>query len=191
MENSKKNKIKKWSKVAGITALSVLFCGVITLAIVLNVPQNVSNEPIQEVTTKEIEFGVPMSNAVVTKDFADDRLQYNESLNRWEIHLSVDFSSENDNVLAVSDGVVTAIDSNALDGYIIEISHSDGFSSIYSSLNNVINVNIGDTVSMGQVIGKADATASNESLSGSHLHFTLLKDGVEVDPNNYLDLQNK
>ncbi|MBP3619287.1 MAG: M23 family metallopeptidase, partial [Clostridia bacterium] len=77
------------------------------------------------------------------------------------------------------------------DGCVITINHSDGFVSVYSSLEEDALVAQGDKVSKGQLIGKAAATATNESLSGGHLHFQLFKDGKEVDPNNYLDLQNK
>ena len=46
-------------------------------------------------------------------------------------------------------------------------------------------------VSEPAVIAVASTTASNEVSDGSHLHLTLYHNGVEVDPNNYLDLQNK
>ena len=79
----------------------------------------------------------------------------------------------------------------SLDGYVVEISHENGFVSVYSSLSEKVEVKTGDKVSAGQKIGSASDLATNESKTGSHLHFTLLKDGQEVDPNNYIDMQNK
>lgn len=187
MEIKKESKFMKLFRRYGVLSLACVFCLVIALVVGLTVTKG-EEKP---VSTEAIKFSLPMENAVVVKDYANDHLQFNESLNRWEIHLSVDLSSENNNVYSVASGVVTAVSSNSLEGYCVEISHSDGFVSIYSSLNEAVEVSVGDKISAGQKIGSADSTASNESKSGSHLHFTLLKDGEEVDPNNYLDLQNK
>lgn len=193
-EANKKNneeKSRNWKRPVGVFALVFAFCFVMSLAIALNVSQSIQEAPNEPVSTKEIEFSVPMSNAVVVKDYAEDHLQYNASLNRWEIHLAVDLASDDNKVYACCDGVVTAIDSNSLDGYVVKIEHDDGFSSVYGSLGAVNSIKVGDSVVMGQTIGLADTTASNESKQGGHLHFTMFKDNVEVDPNNYLDLQNK
>ncbi len=185
MEIKEEGKFKKLFKRYGVLSLACVFSLALALGIALGIPKT---EP---VTTSNIEFGLPMTNAVVVKDYADDRLQLNESLNRWEIHLAVDMSSENDAVFSIYDGVVDSVDSNSLDGYIVTINHSDGFVSVYSSLSDNVQVKEGDSVRKGQQIGNASDTATNESKDGAHLHFVLMKDGVEVDPNNYLDLQNK
>lgn len=190
-QKNQKNKNRNWKKPAGIALMVALFCGVMSLAIALNVSNDGVEKEIEPVSTKEIEFSVPMSNAVVVKDYADDHLQYNASLNRWEIHLAVDMASENGDVFACCDGKVLSIDSNSLEGYVVKISHDDGFVSVYGSLSDVEGLKVGDTVRMGQKLGIADTSAANESKQGGHLHFAMLKDGVEVDPNNYLDLQNK
>ena len=132
-----------------------------------------------------------MTNATILKDYADDHLQFNENLNRWEIHLALDMSSENANVMSVLDGTVASVECNSLEGCVVTINHADGFVSVYGSLEEEALIKVGDKVSKGQLIGKASSTAANEAVKGNHLHFQLLKDGVEVDPNNYLDLQNK
>ena len=46
-------------------------------------------------------------------------------------------------------------------------------------------------VNAGQKIGTMSESASDEVLTGAHLHFELLKDGQKVDPANYLTLENK
>lgn len=187
----KENKFKRFFKRYGALSLACILSLGILLGIGVSLPLEEEGQEKQPVNTGVIEFALPMQNAVVVKDYADDRLQLNESLNRWEIHLAIDLASENDNVFAVCDGIVTSVDSNSLEGYIIQIEHDDGFVSVYSSLSDSVNVKEGDKVLSGQLIGYASTTATNESVDGSHLHFVLLKDGVEVDPNNYLDLQNK
>lgn len=188
MEIKKENKFKRNFKKIAVLGLACVFCVGIALTIAFAVPSGKEQVP---VSTSGITFALPMENAVVVKDFADDRLQKNDSLNRWEIHLAVDLASENANVFAISDGVVASVDSNSLEGYIITIQHNEGYQSIYSSLSQDVKVKEGDKVSKGQLIGQASDAASNESKSGAHLHLVMLKNGEEVDPNNYLDLQNK
>lgn len=185
----KENKFKNFFKRYGLLSFACVLSVGVLLAIGLALPVEPQEE--QPVSTGVMQFELPMESAVVIKDYADDRLQFNESLNRWEIHLAIDLASESDSVFSVCNGVVSSVSSNSLDGYMIEIEHADGFVSVYSSLSEDIKVNVGDSVAGGQLIGYASSSAANESLSGGHLHFTLLKDGAEVDPNNYLDLQNK
>lgn len=187
MEIEKSNKFKKMFKRYGVLGLACVFSIAIALTIAFTVP----NDDGKEVGTDTLKFGLPMSNAVIIKDYADDRLQFNESLNRWEIHLALDLSSENAAVYSICDGVVSSVESNSLDGYVIKIEHADGFVSVYSSLAEDVKVKVGDKVTRGQQIANASNTATNESKSGRHLHLMMLKDGKEVDPNNYLDLQNK
>ncbi len=186
MEIKNETKLKSFFKRYGVLTLAC----VIALAVALSIGLNVAKQS-SPVSTTQMNFSLPMNNAVVVKDFADDRLQNNEVLNRWEIHLSMDLTSEDKNVFSVLDGVVSKVDSNSLEGNYIEIQHDNGFVSVYSSLEDSITVKEGDKIEKGQQIGKASSTATNEKVDGGHLHFTLFKDGQEVDPNNYLDLQNK
>ncbi len=186
MDIKTKAKFKNFFKRYGV--FSVAF--ICAMAIVLGVAVGTSEQDVP-VSVATIEFSLPMKNAVVVKDFADDHLQFNASLNRWEVHLGIDLVSENENVFNVADGVVTLVENNSLEGCVVEISHQDGFVSRYSSLSSDLRVSVGDKVVAGENIAKIDKTASNESADGSHLHFVLMKNNVEIDPNYYLDLQNK
>ena len=103
MEIEKSNKFKKMFKRYGVLGLACVFSIAIALTIAFTVP----NDDGKEVGTDTLKFGLPMSNAVIIKDYADDRLQFNESLNRWEIHLALDLSSENAAVYSICDGVVS------------------------------------------------------------------------------------
>lgn len=187
MEIKNESKFKTFFKRYGV----LTFACVCSIALALTIGLSVKDETGEPVNTTQISFGLPMNNAVVIKDYADDHLQFNASMRRWEIHLAVDLSSENADVFSVADGVVASVSSNSLEGYIVTIEHSDGFVSVYSSLDENLAVVSGDKVKKGQKIGSASDDATNESKDGGHLHFTLFKDNLEVDPNVYLDLQNK
>jgi|GEM_PF-1860283 len=62
------------------------------------------------------------------------------------------------------------------DGYIVELTHSGGFTSVYQGLSQV-DVTAGQQLTIGQAIG---VTESGE------VTFSLLKDNVEVSPLEYL-----
>lgn len=181
-----KEENKQSLKRLGAVSIACLVALVIALAIAFGVRGGT-----KDVSTSALSFALPMNNSVVVKDYADNRLQHNPSLKRWEIHLSVDLASEDSTVFSIYDGIVSKVDVNSVEGRIIKIEHEGGFVSVYSSLEDEVEVKEGDRVKKGQAIGKASTSGANESKSGAHLHFTLFKDGLEVDPNNYLDLQNK
>ncbi len=202
MEIKNKGKFINFMKSYGtILVSSVLVIAIaITLLIVGLSPspsqiteENV-NPPIIEdtpVSTPAITYSLPMNNASVVKDYSIKELQYNQTLNRWEAHLSVDLMSLDATVMAIRDGVVTSVENDFLMGNVVTIEHADGLVSVYASLEDNILVKVGDSVTNGQVIGYAGSTASSESAEGVHLDFAMLLNGEEVDPNDYLALQNK
>ncbi|MGN1227295.1 MAG: peptidoglycan DD-metalloendopeptidase family protein, partial [Christensenellales bacterium] len=63
--------------------------------------------------------------------------------------------------------------------------------SLYSSLDSAVNVKVGDEVKSGDVIGKVGDTANGEHTDGAHLHFEFYRDGVKVNPNDYIAFAEK
>lgn len=187
MEIEKKNGfiefIKKYGMyvAVGVVVFAVALTFTLVAALNQTVPTNTSN----------LVFRMPMENASVIKDFSNTELQNNETLNQWEAHMSIDLSAENSDVFSVLDGTVSSVSYSFLEGHTVEIKHTNGFASIYSSLNENVLVKEGDKVSAGQKIGSAGESASGELDLGSHLCFTMLLNDKSVDPNNYLDLQQK
>lgn len=151
---------------------------------------NLNIEPELPVSGNAIVYSLPMKNASVVKDYSDQFLQFNQSMARWEAHLSVDIVGIDSDVMAIRDGTVIDVEYDYLMGNIIKIEHGDGLVSVYASLDN-INVAVGDFVESGQVIATAGSSAISEEYDGAHLDFSMLLNGEEVDPNDYLALQNK
>lgn len=88
-------------------------------------------------------------------------------------------------VKAAAAGTVVAVGSGSGSrsyGNNIEISHVDGFSTLYAHLNSS-NVRIGQKVAQGEVVAQSGNTGFS---SGPHLHFELKKNGAKVDPGPYL-----
>ena len=138
-----------------------------------------------------LSFGLPMSNATIIKDYTDVKLEYNPTLDRWESHMYIDFTSNDLSVMSVLDGEILSVEYDYLTGYVVVIQHRDGFVSKYASLSDDVKVKKGDKIKKGDIIGQASNLAASSSAYGEHLEFTLLKDDKKIDPNNYLDLQEK
>ncbi len=97
-----------------------------------------------------------------------------------------DYSSEEIfDVVSVLAGNVSNITENTLTGKVIEITHDNGLVTVYQSLSET-NVVVGDTVIRGQVIGKSGLANISSSL-GNHLHFEVILNGVNINPENCYD----
>ena len=99
----------------------------------------------------------------------------------------VTWTSSDETVAAVSqDGTVTAVYEDDRYGTSVEITHKGDVVTIYSNLSNSDMVEIGDTVTGGQIIGGVGSTGLFESLEPAHLHFEMLKGGAYVNPADYI-----
>ena len=83
-------------------------------------------------------------------------------------------------VTAIYEGVVTEVIDDELYGVSVTIKHSDEVVSIYSSLSDV-TVHVNDTISQGEVIGKA-STSVEDIDAGVHVHLEILVNGNYVNP---------
>ncbi|MCQ2564342.1 MAG: M23 family metallopeptidase [Clostridia bacterium] len=195
MENSNTNQKKKFALnylYAGIVAFLVIACAV-TIALVSKTPTTTTGDVGEVVVpTATTTYVVPIDNATIQKDYSASELQYNDTLKQWEIHKAIDFLAGEDlKVVAVSDGTVSNVYTNYLEGTVVEISHKNGVVSVYKSLANEVKVAVGDKVTAGQMIGEAGSTMAQELNGGKHLHFEMSVNGAKVDPNDYISLGNK
>ena len=186
---------------ASIVLLFVL--GLFVFAIIFSATNTGSNNPIINDDSNHIDnevstpvatvktYALPLLNATLLKGYYDKELVFNDSLRHWETHRSLDLTSDNTTVMSIADGVVKEVYSNYLEGNVIKIEHADGLMSVYASLDDNINLKVGDVVSKGQVVGVMSDSAYSEVKTGNHLHFTMLKDGEKVDPLAYLNIDYK
>ena len=118
---------------------------------------------------------------------------YNQTLNSYYEHKGLDFAAEaGANVLAVEDGKIESIyKGDLLSGTEIVVSHADGLKSVYRFVTEADGVAVGDTVKKGDVIATVAEANGNEYKDGAHLHFEVLKEGVQVDPAVYLTMEEK
>lgn len=129
----------------------------------------------------------PLNGEVVTV-FSVDRLVYSETLGDWRTHDGIDIAAvQGTTVLSASSGTVSSVTDDLLMGTTVTIRHDGGYETTYANLQARPNVEAGETVSAGQIIGAVGRTAAAESAQGPHLHFAVTKDGSPVDPSEYLN----
>ena len=139
----------------------------------------------EEITTKS-EFIFPVEGDII-KEFAKDNLIYSETLEEWITHTGIDIKAEKASVVkAVANGTVKSIKNDPRYGLTVTIEHSNGFVSSYSSLLTAEFVKEGEKVTQGQTIGTVGNSAVFEVSEDSHLHFELIKDGSNINPEIYL-----
>lgn len=92
---------------------------------------------------------------------------------------------ENFDVVSILDGVVSSVKEDDLLGKIVEIKHDNGIISVYESLSEIL-VKENDVVNQGMIIGKSGQANIAKELN-DHLHFELIINGSNVDPEKYYD----
>jgi murein DD-endopeptidase MepM/ murein hydrolase activator NlpD len=101
------------------------------------------------------------------------------------LHNGIDLSGTglNSNIYAANSGTVTLVRTHGGYGKTVIINHNNGYYSLYGHLNGY-TVEVGQTVTKGQVIGKMGNTGVS---TGIHLHFSIflgdpMKYAPTIDP---------
>ncbi len=100
------------------------------------------------------------------------------------MHTGVDFrGNAGDPVKATAAGTVTVAGWSGGYGRMVEIDHGNGLSTRYGHLSK-IEVNVGDRVRLGQIVGRLGSTGRS---TGPHVHYETRIDGEAVDPQKFLN----
>ena len=130
---------------------------------------------------------VKSDDAYVTNEYSMETLIYSVTLDQYMTHCGMDIEAPEDTqVVSAAPGTVTAVYEDDRYGTSVEITHSGGFITVYSNLSTSDLVEVGDVVVAGKVIGGVGTTGLFESLEPAHLHLEMLKDGVYVNPADYI-----
>ena len=140
-----------------------------------------------------IVFAVPVGGQYsIMKEFSATELQYNVTLNRWEAHKATSLAAAlGTPVLATYAGTVTSVSSNNSYGTVITIDHGDGLRTIYSGVDANVLVSSGDRIEKGQRIASVGRTAVIFEKDPPHVHIQVLRNGVKINPAQYIDFSNK
>lgn len=85
-------------------------------------------------------------------------------------------------IKATAAGVVTISEPRNGYGYLVEINHGSGLITRYAHASAIV-VSVGDVVEKGQQVAIMGTTGRS---TGPHVHYEVLKDGQQIDPNYYI-----
>jgi murein DD-endopeptidase MepM/ murein hydrolase activator NlpD len=98
-------------------------------------------------------------------------------------HKGVDFAApEGTQVISVAAGLVTYAGEKTGYGLMVEVNHGNGMTTRYCH-NERLLVAQGDMIRKGQEVALIGSTGHS---TGPHLHFEVLKNGVQVDPLRFI-----
>lgn len=127
------------------------------------------------------EFANPVEGGTISSKFGprDTFATSNgASSSRW--HKSIDIAAPAGTAIkSVKGGKVTANGWVSGYGWTIEVTHGNGYVSMYHHMQNQSSVAVGTEVKQGQTIGNVGSTGNS---TGPHLDLTITKDGTPVDP---------
>ena len=104
------------------------------------------------------------------------------------MHTGIDFRGDvGEPIHATAAGTVSIAGWTGGYGKMVEINHGGGLATRYGHMSE-IDVSVGDTVRIGQVIGKLGSTGRS---TGPHVHYETRVDGEPVNPQKFLDAGEK
>ena len=128
----------------------------------------------------------PVEGTVI-QPFSRGELVRSGTTGIWQTHNGTDFAAAvGTDVYAVLDGTVIAVERDALWGVTVTLLHESGAVTRYCGLNENLNVQAGDVIPRGTVIGAVGDTNEAESAMEPHLHFDVLINDRFADPEEFL-----
>lgn len=140
----------------------------------------------------KLSFIAPVSGTVA-KSHSLEVPVFSLTLGEWRVHTGIDIACEEGaSVFASEEGVVSAIYSDPMLGYTVEITHKNDMKTRYSNLSSeTFSLKVGDTVALGDKIGVVGDSSVSELADEPHLHFEVLLRDVKVNPLDYINEESK
>lgn len=165
-------------------------------------PQYINDSTIEDTipvinSSKKIINPYNDSSVSIIKNYYDYKSNEEKQLNSIIVHentyiqnTGIDFGAESEfDVVAVLEGTVINVKEDEMTGKMIEVKNDDDYIVIYQSLSE-INVKKGDIINQGQIIGKSGKNELDNEM-GNHLHFEVYNNGQNMNPEVYLNTEQK
>lgn len=150
--------------------------------------QKMSEKDKEKLESGSSDIAWPVSGRTITTGFHDPDYPYRKIIGE---HPAIDIrASQGSTLRAAGDGYVARVKFDGSTAYsYIMIIHNNGLSTVYGHVS-AVSVAVDQYVHQGDVIGRTGGAphgiGSGPFTTGSHLHFEVRKDGVPVNPLNYL-----
>lgn len=126
-------------------------------------------------------LGWPVNGNVIL-GYSMDKSVYFETLQQYRYNPAIYISAaEGDAVSACAKGQVTEIGDDAQIGKYVKMNLGSGYEVTYGQLSD-LEVDEGDVVARGQVIGKVAPVTKYYSVEGTHVYLKIEKDGQPINP---------
>ncbi len=143
--------------------------------------QVIRNDSMINLLIEVLPVGSPLDSIKISSIFG---IRRNPITRRWQNHRGIDLKgNRKDTVYSTASGIITKAGWNGGYGRTIIINHACDYETTYAHLNKII-VNKGDSVDYNQAIGTVGNSGSS---TGSHLHYEIAKNKIQVDPAKYLN----
>ena len=111
--------------------------------------------------------------------------RYHPILKRYKAHLGIDYAARSGRaIIASSSGKVVHRGWKGGYGRAVVIQHQNGFRTLYAHMSKFAKgIRKGSRVRQGQTIGYVGTSGRS---TGPHLHFSLYKNGIPVNPKRYI-----
>ncbi len=127
-----------------------------------------------------IPTGLPLAGKII-KNFS-----IGSENSRRKDHLGIDISARiGTEIRATADGVIDSVGQDKKYGNLVIINHENGYKTYYSSCSEIY-VKAGERVKRGDVIALSGRTGRPTP----HLHYEIRKDGIPLDPDEYIESYN-
>jgi murein DD-endopeptidase MepM/ murein hydrolase activator NlpD len=124
--------------------------------------------------------GWPVKNGWISSSFGS---RMHPMTGKKQFHRGVDIpGKQGSEVLAVADGVVIRSENSGNYGWLVELDHGDGYTTLYSH-NRKNLVVVGETIKKGHPIAEVGSTGRS---TGPHVHFEVTKGNQSINPVRYL-----
>lgn len=123
-------------------------------------------------------FILPVGNVRISSPFNPGR--FHPILKKYRAHLGIDYAAPiGTPVKAAGSGKIIFRGVKGGYGNVIQVSHNNGYMTLYAHLSRFGKYKVGDYVRQGQVIAYVGTTGLS---TGPHLHFGMYKNNTAINP---------
>ena len=143
-----------------------------------------TEDPSTQTGAKELSFICPVKGTMI-KSYSADIPVFSLTMEDYRVHTGIDISADaGTQVMAAASGTITKVEFDPLMGQTVEITHDGDYVTTYRNLQTKMEsgIEVGVSVTAGDIIGYVGDTALVEISDSPHLHFEMKKDGKSLDP---------